>query len=388
MTGRAGPSHNPRPEKSRSRPKPTVKTAPCLQTSPPVAAEGNVARMLEPLTAVVRSGAELTHEQVTAAVEFLTREDLGADLKADFLCALAERNETPGEIAAFARELRDLAVTPPIDQETRDRGIMDVCGTGGDHQNTFNISTTVALILASAGVPVAKHGNRAITSKSGSADVLEALGVPVDLSPQEAADALREHNFAFFFAPRFHPLFRHLAHARKLCADRGRRTIFNFLGPLLNPARPAMQLVGVSVPALCAPLGRVLQELGLRRAMVVCGRAPTGYLDELSTVGDTVIAEFHHERGFSVSSLAVRDLPVQPTVIGDLSGGDREVNAAVIRRLLAGQERGPKRDAVLLNAGAALFVAGKARSILEGWDLAAELLDSGRAAAKLAQVQR
>lgn len=327
-------------------------------------------------------------EQISRAIAWLVDEQVPTEAKADFLSALAQRGESLEEIAVFARELRSLAVVPPIDPETRNRGIIDVCGTGGDHQNTFNISTTVALIVASAGVPVAKHGNRAVTSRSGSADVLEALRIPVELSPEEAAESLRTKDFAFFFAPRFHPLFRNIAPARRLCAERGQRTIFNFLGPLLNPAQPSAQLVGVATPALCAPLAHVLQRLDVRRAMVVCGRTPTGHLDELSTVGDTVIAEFHHERGFSVSTLPVRDLPVQPTVLKDLAGGDREANAIVIRRLLAGEEHGPKRDAVLLNAGAALFIAGKVRSILEGWERAAELIDTGRAAAKLAQLQR
>ncbi len=344
--------------------------------------------MLDALTRRVRSGAELDRESITKGVSALVDPDLPPETKAEFLSALALRGETADEIAHFARELRCLAIEPPIDEATRRRGIIDVCGTGGDAQNTFNISTTVALVVASADVPVAKHGNRAVTSRSGSADVLEALGIPIDLSPAEAAAALRDHDFAFFFAPRFHPVFRNISSARRLCAQRGERTIFNFLGPLLNPARPAAQLVGVSTPALCSPLARVLQQLGVRRAFVVCGRTPDGYLDEISTVGDTMIAEFHHERGFSVSTLPLRDLPVQPTVLGDLAGGDREANAQVVRRLLSGEERGPKRDAVLLNAGAALFLAGRSRSILEGWDRATELLDSGRAAAKLAQVQR
>lgn len=344
--------------------------------------------MLDSLIDAVRSGLELTAPQIAEAVAFLVDEATAVESKAAFLTTLAQRGESTEEITGFARELRSRAIHPAIDPETRQRGIVDVCGTGGDHQNTFNISTTVAILLASAGVPVAKHGNRAITSRSGSADVLEALGIPVDLTGAEAASALREHNFAFFFAPRFHPAFRHLAPARKLCASRGQRTIFNFLGPLLNPAEPDAQLVGVPEPRLCAPLAQVLQHLGVRRALVVCGRTPSGHLDEISTLGDTVIAEFHHERALSVSSLAVNDLPVQPTVLGDLAGGDGDANAAIIRRILAGEERGPKRDAVLLNAGAALFVAGRTRSILEGWDLAASLLDSGRATAKLSQLQR
>jgi anthranilate phosphoribosyltransferase len=344
--------------------------------------------MLDALRNQVATGQELSPGQISDAVERLVREDVSAECKADFLIALARRKETPAEIVGFAKALRTLAVVPPIDAATRTRGIVDVCGTGGDHQNTFNISTTVAIVVASAGVPVAKHGNRAITSKSGSADVLEALGIPIDLSPEDAAASLRDLDFAFFFAPKFHPAFRYIAPARKLCAERGQRTVFNFLGPLLNPAQPTAQLVGVPMPALCAPIAAALQQLGLARAMVVSGKTPSGHLDELSTVGDTVIAEFHHERALSVSTLSVQNLPVQPTVLADLAGGDCAENAEIVRRILSGQERGPKRDAVLLNAGAALFLAGQARGILEGWERAGSLIDSGRAANKLSRLQR
>lgn len=336
----------------------------------------------------MRRGRELASTEIAKAVAALTEEGVSAEVKAEFLMALARRGETPAEIAGFALELRDLAVAPPIRVATRERGILDVCGTGGDHRHTFNISTTVALVVASAGVPVAKHGNRAITSKSGSADVLEALGIPIELSPAEAAEALEARDFAFFFAPRYHPAFKHLAAARKLCAEQGQRTIFNFLGPLLNPARPSAQLMGVSVASLCAPLARVLQELGLRRAMVVCGETPDGALDELSTLGETQVAEFHHERGFSTSTFTARDWEVQPATLADLAGGGAEENARIVRAILAGEERGPKRDAVLLNAGAALFVAGRTGSIQEGWDQAAERIDSGAAAAKLEQLQQ
>jgi len=181
----------------------------------------------------------LTGEQVAVAVEQLVDEAVSAEMKADFLCSLARKIETPEEIAAFAKELRAKSIVPPLDAETRAGEILDVCGTGGDRLNTFNISTTVALVCAAAGVAVAKHGNRAITSQAGSADVLEALGVKIDLSPEEAARSLREHHFAFFFAPYYHPAFRHISAARKLCAERGQRTIFNFLGPLMNPRGPA-----------------------------------------------------------------------------------------------------------------------------------------------------
>src|SRR5207244_11444332 len=199
-------------------------------------------------------------------------EGMSAETKADFLTALARKGEPTGEIAAFARELRDRSIQPPLDAATRAREVLDVCGTGGDRLGTFNISTTVSIIVASAGVTVAKHGNRAITSQAGSADVLEALGRRIDLEPDEAARSLRDHQFAFFFAPKYHPAFKNITPARKLCAERGQRTIFNFLGPLLNPARPSAQLIGVPRAELCEPIARVLQSLGVRRGMVCRGQ--------------------------------------------------------------------------------------------------------------------
>jgi len=360
----------------------------------------------------------LSEAQVNEAVAALVNEAVPAATKADFLAQLARKGETAEEIAAFARALREKSVVPPLDAETRAREILDVCGTGGDRLGTFNISTTVALVCAAAGVTVAKHGNRAITSQSGSADVLEALGIKIDLSPADAARSLRKHNFAFFFAPNYHPAFKYIAPARKLCAERGQRTIFNFLGPLLNPARPTAQLIGVPRPELCEPLARVLQSLGVRRGMVVCGSVvgrvtpcapgweqqaggahgvtrPTfdatrntqhARLDELSTLGENTVAEFYQERGFACSTLAPEQFPLQPATLTDLIGGDRNANAEIVRRILHGDERGPKRDAVLLNAGAALFVAGRARSISDGWQLAAQVIDGGSAETKLREL--
>ena len=416
--------------------------------------------MLENLTVQLDACHALTALQVADAVEQLVNESVSAEQKADFLTKLALKGETVEEIAAFARALREKSVTPPLDAETRAREILDVCGTGGDHLGTFNISTTVAIVCAAAGVTVAKHGNRAITSQAGSADVLEALGVRIDLPPTEAARSIKEHNFAFFFAPNYHPAFKHIAPARKLCAERKQRTIFNFLGPLLNPARPTTQLIGVPRPDLCEPIAKVAQSLGVRRGMVVSGSVaplrtyppfdfePTNRgakvrvlgkegtsqtlsisdalalakqrnavlaelspkadppvcvlveaskikrleidspekvkrLDELSTIGDNTIAEFYQEKGFSTSVIPTGQFPVQFASLADLLGGDRNANAEIVRRILDGDERGPKLDAVLLNAGAALFVAGKARSIVDGWGQAAEVIASGRASAKL-----
>ncbi|MDB6020505.1 MAG: Anthranilate phosphoribosyltransferase [Pedosphaera sp.] len=328
----------------------------------------------------------LTDAQIAAAVTQLVDESVPAEHKADFLCCLARKIETPPEIAAFARELRAKSIVPPLDAETRSRTILDVCGTGGDRLNTFNISTTVALICASAGITVAKHGNRAVTSQAGSADVLETLGVRIELSPDEAAQSLRDHHFAFFFAPHFHPAFKHISAARKICAQRGQRTIFNFLGPLLNPARPSAQLVGVARPELCSTLSRVLQSLGVRRGMVVSGQVGGAWLDELSTLGENTVAEFYQDHGFAASVISPAHFPLQAAALADLAGGDRQANAEIIRRLLRNEDRGPKRDAVLLNAGAALFVAGHTKSISEGWDLADDLLASGRANAKLTEL--
>lgn len=362
--------------------------------------------MLEKLTDQLGRAEPLSDAQVCAAIAELTDEQRPAETKAEFLTALARKGETAEEIACFARELRGLAIKPPLHESIRAGEILDVCGTGGDRLNTFNISTTVALITASAGTVVAKHGNRAITSQAGSADVLEALGVRIDLSPQEAADALREHHFAFFFAPKYHPAFKHIGPARKLCAERGQRTIFNFLGPLLNPAKPTAQLIGVPRPELCEPIARVLQALGARRGLVVSGKVEprmdtdghgfnqrpltssvaTNYLDEFSTLGRSAITEFHHEHNLASSEVDPKMFPIGTAVLEDLKGGDRAANAEIVRNLLNGKDRGPKRDAVLLNAAAALFIGGRVDTISDGWAFAAELIDSGAAWKKLQEL--
>ena len=365
--------------------------------------------MLKKLTEQLSQSKSLADEQVAAAVARLVDENISAETKADFLNALSKKGETVGEIAAFVRELREKSVQPLLDSETRAREVLDVCGTGGDHLSTFNISTTVAFVACSAGVTVAKHGNRAMTSQCGSADVLEALGFKIDLSPEAAAASLKKHHFAFFFAPKFHPAFKHIAPARKLCAQQGQRTIFNLLGPLLNPARPTAQLIGVPRPEFCEPLARVLQLLGVRRGMAVSGAISTSniehrtlniqyeraedsafhvprsalFLDEFSTLGETYVAEFYQERGLNCATLSPDNFPLQPASLKDLAGGDSKTNAEIIRRIFSGEERGPKLDAVLLNSAAALFVAGKVRNMGEGWDLAKELIRSGTTGNKL-----
>ena len=343
--------------------------------------------MLEKFIRQLAAANHLTDEDVRLAVDQLVDEKVPAELKADFLCHLALKGETVDEIASFAIALREKSIMPPLANDWRNsHEILDVCGTGGDRLNTFNISTTVAIVCAAAGVPVAKHGNRAITSQTGSADVLEELGVKIDLGPEDAARSLRERNFAFFFAPGYHPAFKHIGPARRLCADRGQRTIFNFLGPLLNPARPSAQLVGVPGPELCEPLARVLRALGVRRGMVVSGKVGGAFLDEFSILGDNTIAEFYHERGFATSIMGVSEFPLNSATLSDLTGGDRKANAVVVKELLGGKDRGAKRDAVLLNTAAALFVANKAPSFMAGWEMAAEVIDSGSAMEKLEEL--
>jgi anthranilate phosphoribosyltransferase len=361
--------------------------------------------VLEIFTKQLDAALPLDEEQIRRAVDWLADESIAVTVKADFLSALARKGETPQEIAGFARSLRGKSIPPPLDTETRAREILDIVGTGGDRVGTFNISTTAAILCAAAGVTVAKHGNRAVTSKAGSADVLEALGIKIDLTPGDAALSLRQRNFAFFFAPNYHPAFKHISPARALCAERGQRTIFNLLGPLLNPAQPSAMLLGVAQTALCEPLAQVLKSLGVRRAMVVCGKVPIPasansmgqekanggretaiFLDELSNLGENTIAEFYQERGFTVSTTLAEN-PAGPGVtMEDLRGGDKFQNAEIVRRILGGEERGPKREAVLLNAGAALFIAGKSRSLAEGWDQAAATIDGGQARAKLAEL--
>jgi anthranilate phosphoribosyltransferase len=351
----------------------------------------NLSFVLTELTSKLLNNEDLSPAQVQTAVETLTSPSQSPEAKAEFLIALADKGETTGEIAAFVEELRKKSVPlPPLANVDREQ-VTDLCGTGGDHQNTFNISTTVSFVVAAAGVPVAKHGNRAITSQCGSADVLEALGIRTDLPPRDNVALLEEVGFCFFFAQRYHPAFKEIAPARKLCAERKRKTIFNFLGPLLNPIRPGCQLIGVPHPALCQKIAAVLQKIGTRRAMVVSGAfagdGTSGYLDELSILGQNQIAEFYHDRGFHTSTLETSGFPISRARPHDLLGGNAQENALTLEEILQGKLAGPKTDAVLLNSAAALFVAGKSSNLQTGWDLAAELISTGKAYAKLQQIR-
>jgi len=293
---------------------------------------------------------------------------------AGLLIALRMKGETMEEIAGFARSMRKNAVVVPSGHPL----LLDVCGTGGDSQGTFNISTAAALVIAAAGVPVAKHGNRSVSSKCGSADVLERLGVRFDLSPQEIGRCIDEVGIGFLYAPHLHPAMRHAIGPRR---EMGVRTVFNILGPLTNPAGANVQLLGVYCPELTEVMARVLRALGCQAAFVVHGGDG---LDELSTTGKNRVTELQGKE-ISTYTLDPRDLGLPPATLSDLQGGDAEANAAIITQILAG-DHGPKRDIVLLNAAYG-FVLGKvATDINEGLDQAAQVIDSGAAQQTLASL--
>jgi len=317
---------------------------------------------------------DLTYDEAYAVMNEIMSGETTATQNAAFLAALSTKStkaETIDEIAGCAAAMRAHAL-----KVVHDMQVMDIVGTGGDGAQSFNISTTSALVAAAGGIKVAKHGNRAASSKCGTADCLEALGVNIDQPPEKCEKLLREVGICFLFAQKYHLSMKYVGAIRR---ELGIRTVFNILGPLTNPATPAMQLLGVYSESLVEPLARVLQSLGVSRGMVVYGQDK---LDELSLSAPTTVCEFR-DGAFDSYVIAPEDFGLARCQKSDLVGGTPEENAAITRAILAGSERGPKRDAVLLNAGAALYVGGKAASLKEGVLLAAELIDSGAALQKL-----
>jgi anthranilate phosphoribosyltransferase len=320
---------------------------------------------LKPLLAHVAQGHSLSGSQAEAAFEIIMSGNATPSQIGAFLMALRVRGETVEEIAAAARIMRAKAVAidaPP--------GAIDTCGTGGDASGSFNISTASALVVAGCGVPVAKHGNRALSSGSGSADVLRALGVNIDADFAVVRACLWELGIGFLMAPRHHSATRHVAPAR---VELGTRTIFNLLGPLSNPARAPRQLVGVFASEWVRPMAEVLGRLGSERAWVVHGSG----MDELTTVGVTAVASLEDGK-VETFEVVARDVGLPAARLEDLLGAGPEHNARLMCDLLAGTG-GPLRDIVLLNSGAALLVAGRAASLEEGIELAARSVDSGAA---------
>ena len=333
---------------------------------------------LVPLLAKVVDGGDLTASEAARAFGHIVSGLESPVRTGALLAALQTKGLAPSEVAGGVEALRGAMI--PV--ESPDPGaLVDTCGTGGGSVSTFNISTASALVVAAAGVPVAKHGNRSFTSKCGSADVLEALGVSVDLTPEGMSRVLGEAGIVFMFAPLLHPAMRHVVPVRR---DLGITTIMNLLGPLTNPARARRQVVGVADPAFLDLVVRALTELGHDRALVVHGEPG---LDELSPCGPTRVAELRDGR---VSSYEVspEELGLAPVAPEALAGGEPDENAAVVRAVLAGDERGAARTAVLINAAAAFQVAGRSDSLADGVAAAAKSIDSGAAATALDRLIR
>ena len=325
---------------------------------------------------------DLSRIEAAAAMEAIMSGAATNAQIAAFLTALRMKGETVEELIGFAQVMRQKAVRIRVHDDevagltgTDREMLIDTCGTGGDATGTFNVSTATAFVVAGSGLKVAKHGNRSVSSMCGSADVVETLGINLDLTPQKVARCIDEVGIGFLYAPLLHTAMKHVMAARR---EMGIRTVFNMLGPLTNPASANAQIIGVYSPALTEPLARVLAELGTVRAFVVHG---ADNLDEISNTGESRVSEV---REGMVRSYTVRpeDFGLPRATIGELMGGDREENARIIRAILDG-EAGPKRDIVLMNAAAALVAGAKGRDLKEGVGLAAHSIDSGAALRKL-----
>ncbi len=323
----------------------------------------------------VVDGRELSFEEATAAMDAVMSGGVTVAQIGALITALRMRGETVEEIAGFASAMRRHALR--VDVAPNGGPLVDTCGTGGDAAGTFNISTTAAFAIAGAGVRVAKHGNRAMTSKCGSADLLEGLGVAIELPPESVARCIEEVGIGFMYAPAFHPAMRYVGPARR---EIGIRTVFNILGPLTNPAGASHQLIGVGHPGIAGKLAEALARLGSEHAVLVHAEAG---LDELGISGPSHVTEYDARRGdVRTYDVDPRELGLELGTVDDLLGGGVERNVEITRAILNGDD-GPRRSVTLLNAGAGIFAANAARSFEEGIALAAEAIDSGKALAAL-----
>ena len=333
--------------------------------------------LLKSLIEKIEAGSDLSRTEAESAMEEILSGRAVEDLIVALLSALRTKGETVAELVGFARAMRRHA-TPIFDDTSRpDELLVDTCGTGGDASGTFNISTAAAFVAAGAGVRVAKHGNRSISSKCGSADVLEALGISLDVPPDRIGAAIREIGIGFLFAPAMHTAMRHAMSARRRLG----RTAFNLLGPLTNPAGARAQVVGVFSGKVVEKIALVLSELGVERAFVVHG---AGGLDEISLAGETTVGDVHRNvvRMYEVTP---EDFGLERAPLEAIAGGDAAHNAEIIRAIFSG-EKGPRRDVVVANAAAAIVAAGSAADFLEGARLAAASIDSGAAQGKLGEL--
>lgn len=326
--------------------------------------------MIKEATSKIIDKKDLTFYEASAVMDEIMSGKTSQVQTAAFLAALSTKGETIDEITACAQEMRKHGL-----RVKHDFDLLEIVGTGGDGAKTFNISTTSAIVVSSGGVKVAKHGNRAASSKSGAADVLEALGVNINLTPEQCMKMLTDIDICFMFAQKFHTSMKYVGPVRK---ELGIRTIFNLLGPLTNPAAATMQVLGVYSEKLLEPMAKVLSNLGVKRGLAVYGKDK---LDEISVSAPTAVCEFNNG-DFRTYEISPTDFGLKLSSKSDIVGGTPEENASITLEVLSG-EKGAKRDAVIMNAGAGLYVAGKADSLKECVELAAELIDSGKAKAKL-----
>ena len=313
---------------------------------------------------------DLTYDEAYTVMNEIMSGETSPTQNAAFLSALSTKSakaETKDEIAGCAAAMRDHAIPVETGMD-----VFEIVGTGGDNAHSFNISTTSALIAAAGGMKVAKHGNRAASSKCGTADCLEALGVNIQQDPEKCVELLNEVGMCFFFAQKYHTSMKYVGPIRK---ELGFRTVFNILGPLTNPSKPTLMLLGVYDEYLVEPLAQVLADLGVKRGMVVFGQDK---LDEISLSSPTTICEIK-DGWYKTRVISPEDFGLKSCKKEDLVGGDPAENAAITRSILSGEETGPKRDATLMNAGAALYIGGKADSMADGIELAKEIIASGKA---------
>ncbi len=337
------------------------------------------------LTSLLESGVDLDHGQTSAAADELASAETSADLKAGFLVALAAKGEVATEVSGLAARFRELARDPGL-SEWQDQAI-DVCGTGGDKMGSFNISTTVTFALAASGVPVFKHGNKSITSKCGSANLLEALGVDLMADDATLRRSMQELGFCFMFAPAFHPAFKEIMPVRQRLAAKGQRTVFNILGPLINPARPAHQLLGVFDSKLVSLMANALDQLGLESGLVVHCKLDDGRgMDELSVVGANQVHGFGALRDL-VAEWPAGSFGLPSAPVGDLLGGELEDNLRILGELLDGKAPSGLENTVVYNIAAGLFAAGRHPSLEAGLGEAKELLLGGATRSKIEQTR-
>lgn len=340
---------------------------------------------LDEFTSIIEQGQDLSGEQSASAAVAMASAAVAAEAKEAFLVQLASKGESPEEVAGFANHFRSVARDPGLG-EWSSRAI-DVCGTGGDKQSSFNISTTVTFLVAAAGVPVLKHGNRSITSKCGSANLLEALGVDLMADEATLAHSMKELGFCFMFAPAFHPAFKEIMPVRQRLAQRGQRTIFNILGPLINPARPGRQLLGVYSPSVLRIMSEALQMMGLKAGCVAhCDLGDLGGMDEFSVAGRNMSESFGD--GLQIDpEFSAESLGLASGSLTELEGGDLAENLQILDRLLDGKSPKALEDTVVLNGAVALYVADREPTLLDAVGLSRDLLLGGAVKEKIEQTK-